>query len=334
MHMTTQTNDQAHALEKDSWLQVSHSTDIDEHARSQPDWSLHYEQHSCGRFEGDLSHLQLPGMRLIHETLSCAVRQRGSIGEGNYGFAMTIQQPGEAIFNGQRLDNESIMIGRSEELDLSTPATFSMIGIVVDANLLNLLWERMYQKRPSSWIEHQVAVQARPGIAATLRETHLGVLERIRATAGILRDPMAILQVRDAILIEWIEAIPANVDTSGLKNIEARKRVVQRACETMLVQPDQPMSILQLCSLIGASPRKLEYCFQDILGTSPVKYLRTVRLNGVRRDLKRNTNIRAGVNDIATHWGFWHLGKFSSDYKRQFGEMPSDTLRRARAERH
>lgn len=334
MHMTTRTNDQAQALEKDSWLKVSHSTDIEEHARSQPDWSLRYEQHSCGRFEGNLCQLQLPGMRLIHEALSCAVRQRGSIGEGSYGFAMTVQQPGEAIFNGQRLNNESIMIGRSEELDLSTPATFSMIGIVVDADLLNLLWERMYQKRPSSWIEHQVAVQSRPNIAAYLRETHVGVLERIRSTTGILRDPMAMLQVRDAILIEWIEAIPANVDTSGLKNVEARKRVVQRACETMLVQPDQPMSILQLCSQIGASPRKLEYCFQDILGTSPVKYLRTVRLNGVRRDLKRNSNISAGVNDIATRWGFWHLGKFSSDYKRQFGEMPSDTLRKARAEPH
>jgi AraC family ethanolamine operon transcriptional activator len=37
-----------------------------------------------------------------------------------------------------------------------------------------------------------------------------------------------------------------------------------------------------------------------------------------------------GVQDVAARWGFWHLGQFSLDYKRQFGELPSATLRAAR----
>ena len=134
--------------------------------------------------------------------------------------------------------------------------------------------------------------------------------------------------MRDAILIDWIEAIPARVDTSELKSVELRKRVVHRACEMMLAQPNQPATILQLCSRIGATPRKLEYCFRDVLGISPAKYLRAVRLNGVRRDLKLATS----VQDVAAHWGFWHFGDFSAEYRRQFGEPPSATLRRARAD--
>jgi AraC family ethanolamine operon transcriptional activator len=85
--------------------------------------------------------------------------------------------------------------------------------------------------------------------------------------------------------------------------------------------------MLEVCRRIGASRRKLNYCFQDVLGTSPVKYLRAVRLNGVRRELRSGT---AAVQDVAARWGFWHLGQFSLDYKRQFGELPSATLKASR----
>ncbi|MGK7938928.1 MAG: helix-turn-helix domain-containing protein [Crocosphaera sp.] len=51
------------------------------------------------------------------------------------------------------------------------------------------------------------------------------------------------------------------------------------------------------------------------------------RLNGIRRalllaDPKINT-----VKNIAYNWGFWHLGHFSVDYKKMFGETPAQTLR-------
>lgn len=321
-----------HASEKPTttWLREVRSTDIDEHAGAQPHWTLHYDQLSCGPFVGDLYHVQLPGLRLVHEASSCAVRQIGRIGNGHYGFAMTVDQPGEAFFNGQRMDRDSIMIGRSEELDLSSPALFSMIGMVVDGALLASLWECMYQRGLAAWLDHQIVVQARPSMADALRTAHLGLLAQIGATPALLQDPVAVLQMRDSILFDWIEAIPARVDTAGLKSVAARKRVVERACELVLAHPDEPTSILQLCGHIGATPRKLEYCFRDVLGISPAKYLRSVRLNGVRRDLKRGAGGMLGVHDIAARWGFWHPSEFSAEYKRQFGELPSATLRSLR----
>jgi AraC-like DNA-binding protein len=49
-------------------------------------------------------------------------------------------------------------------------------------------------------------------------------------------------------------------------------------------------------------------------------------LNGVRRGL-RDAEKGVAVQDVAAHWGFWHLGQFAQDYKRLFGELPSTTLR-------
>jgi AraC family ethanolamine operon transcriptional activator len=84
--------------------------------------------------------------------------------------------------------------------------------------------------------------------------------------------------------------------------------------------------MLELCKQVGASPRRLELCFRDVLGLSPHKYLRAVRLCGVRRELKRLAGSGATVHDVAARWGFWHMSAFSADYKQQFGELPSVTL--------
>jgi len=35
------------------------------------------------------------------------------------------------------------------------------------------------------------------------------------------------------------------------------------------------------------------------------------------------------VKDVVAHWGFWHLSRFSAEYRALFGELPSDTLKRA-----
>ena len=38
------------------------------------------------------------------------------------------------------------------------------------------------------------------------------------------------------------------------------------------------------------------------------------------------------VADAANEWGFWHMGQFAKDYRRMFGELPSETLNGALSE--
>lgn len=313
------------ALSGAAWQFAAETHDIDTFAAAQPQWSLHYQQISSGRFAGQLRHVQLPGLRMVHERTSCATRQRGRLCSGHVGFAMPLGLSGHAAFNGQPLSGDSMMIGPSEELDLCLPAEAGLIGIVVDFALLAQLWEHMYRKPLSAWIERQLVVQAMPAPAEALRQEHLATMAGIAQRPELLADPDVALQLRDAILMEWIEAIPSRVDTDDLAVGEARKRMVDRACDLMLSQPETPMTILQVCDRIGASPRKLEYCFRSVLGISPAKYLRAARLDGVRRELSRGQS--ASVQDIAARWGFWHLGEFAAAYRRQFGELPSQTLR-------
>ena len=49
----------------------------------------------------------------------------------------------------------------------------------------------------------------------------------------------------------------------------------------------------------------------------------------VRNKLKMSRK-GARVQDIAPEFGFWHMGQLASDYKRHFGELPSESLIRSK----
>lgn len=79
----------------------------------------------------------------------------------------------------------------------------------------------------------------------------------------------------------------------------------------------------------GVSRFKLYEDFKKYFGISPTLYLKRFRLEAVRQALLEggcNQNISA----VAMRWGFNHLGRFSSDYKKLFQEMPSTTVERKR----
>nr|WP_258700568.1 helix-turn-helix domain-containing protein [Pseudomonas sp. B21-015] len=63
-------------------------------------------------------------------------------------------------------------------------------------------------------------------------------------------------------------------------------------------------------------------------GMSPTHWLRLRRLNSARRELLSRTASDTTVAQVAMHWSFWHLGRFSSSYRALFQELPSQTLAR------
>ena len=104
-----------------------------------------------------------------------------------------------------------------------------------------------------------------------------------------------------------------------------RRWIVEQAREYVLAHRTRPVGVPELCEQLHVSRRTLQYCFQDVLGMAPATYLRTLRLNGARRDLCGRA--AGSVQDVAAAWGFWHLSQFATDYRRMFGKRPSETLR-------
>jgi AraC family ethanolamine operon transcriptional activator len=117
-------------------------------------------------------------------------------------------------------------------------------------------------------------------------------------------------------------------DDRAVCQLSNRTRVVRRAEDYMQAHLRNPLSILELCREFDVSERTLSYAFQEFRGLSPMAYFKASRLNAVRQELKAASAGAATVREIAQRWGFLHTGEFAADYRRLFGELPSQTFNR------
>ena len=76
------------------------------------------------------------------------------------------------------------------------------------------------------------------------------------------------------------------------------------------------------------SPRTLQHHFQKKLGLTPKQYLQQLRFDAVRKELVASDPMLINISDVALKYGFFHASHFGAEYRRVFGETPSQTLKR------
>ncbi len=104
---------------------------------------------------------------------------------------------------------------------------------------------------------------------------------------------------------------------------------VKRVEEFIDANADRPITIEDLSAHAGVSTRSLFAGFKKYRNTTPMAHLRFVRMQRAHRDLRSPPNRNTTVTEIALNWGFAHLGRFTAEYRKMFGESPSETLKQA-----
>ncbi|MGE4124407.1 MAG: AraC family transcriptional regulator [Pusillimonas sp.] len=104
---------------------------------------------------------------------------------------------------------------------------------------------------------------------------------------------------------------------------------IKRAEDYIRANCHKPITMQDLAQYAHISTRSLYKGFQEHRGTTPMGYVRLVRLQKVREALiqARQTGSSVNVTQVALEWGFGHLGHFTQAYRKQFNELPSQTLR-------
>jgi len=90
----------------------------------------------------------------------------------------------------------------------------------------------------------------------------------------------------------------------------------------------KPISIEDLAAVAGVSGRTLLRHFRDWRGTTPMNFIKQLRLRRSKAMLE-NPSPRTTILSVALQCGFQSPGHFSRDYMNAFAELPSDTLKRA-----
>ncbi|MGY4472807.1 helix-turn-helix domain-containing protein [Bradyrhizobium sp. USDA 3364] len=102
--------------------------------------------------------------------------------------------------------------------------------------------------------------------------------------------------------------------------------IVLTAREYIRRNLDRPISVDILSEVAGTSRRNLYRVFSEVLGDTPQRYVRRLRLHQIRRELISLSGTHT-VSDAAHNWRMGSdLGRLSRNYRQLFGENPSATL--------
>lgn len=124
--------------------------------------------------------------------------------------------------------------------------------------------------------------------------------------------------------------LPAHMQPGG-PGASAVSWQVRRTEQFIEVNWDQPLTMDEIASAVGASKRSIFRAFQRARGYSPKAFVKQVRLR-CARDLLESANASTTVTDVAFNCGFNDVSHFSRDYRRNFEELPSRALQCARVE--
>ncbi|MCW5298915.1 helix-turn-helix domain-containing protein [Herbaspirillum lusitanum] len=301
--------------------------DVDEHAHNLTNWEQRYDQITHGRFCGELNEWQAHGLQIFRERSSRAVLQSCCVWPDAFWFGIEPQARGMRI-NGRNVGAGMIMTQPGHrEFELMTPDDHEILGIVIQRNTLLAAADRLGCR--IEWSRLAAAELLHVGQDALLAcAQHIQTLLDAQAPQG------AQAMQQDHVITTLLAMLDAGeVENDACTSLLRRRRIVGDARDYAMDNQDVPITISMLCEQLHVSRRTLQYCFEDVLGISPMTYLRSLRLNGVRRQLMQGAAAvsphAVRVGDVAAAWGFSNFSQFSCDYKKLFGESPSSALRAA-----
>lgn len=287
-------------------------TCIDAQAEQLTGFDQRYQQLDAGAYEGSFLTVQHLAGDLFIEQTNRTLQQEGAGAPDCVSAVVLVSAPEPGVANGLPYTvDDVLLVGPGGSYDAvvrsgSVPAVFSVSAQVPG---MDCFAERL---------QGSVRRLSSPHLALGLRRIARAVWEQ-------RTEPSASSLPAEAISSLLWDAVCCAPSEGG--SIHPLLQLFRRARSTMHQRLPQSMSMDQLARRIGTSRRTMEHAFDHCVGMGPGRFRKLMRLNRARRLLE------GGADSVATAAmavGLCHLGRFSSDYRQLFDELPSQTLRRHR----
>jgi AraC family transcriptional regulator, ethanolamine operon transcriptional activator len=303
------------------------SNDFDELAAIPPLWKQEYAQLGHGSFRGELFMAHTAQMALGRTLWAPGVMIRGSIPPNTVMFALPTRLNGPAWHRGEEVSSDfAALLFDDEEIDLRAISPFGVIVLAVERYLLEQQAQAITGHPLDSLRDGaHVILRNAPALRQNLSQLVMAIESRVMQDPAPLSNPFHAAAIERTFAEQILRAIRA---PEVQADAPERQRIARKAEAILRQSLNCPISIGRLCIAVGTSERTLHAAFREHLGVTPKAYLKMLRLNAARRDL-RLARPGTTVTDVAIRWDFLHFGWFAHDYLTMFGESPSQTLQRA-----
>jgi len=309
-----------------------HYGDLEEMAAAVRNANVEYiALERASRFEGELVQVDLDRLTLQASVGAPPHMTRAAVMPGVQTFLM-LRGGGPCTLNGHTVRDTELLHyrpGCEHFAHVARPVSLALIAIPDERFARR--WTAITGETPP--VHRESCAVLRP--TCEVRRLLTELVERALRIAAMSPDQLACPHARRA-LAEELETtlITAAHGTAHAKTrgagAEAYGRIVGRADDVLRGRLDQPVYVAELCEALSVPERTLRRAFERTFAISPIRYLKLRRLGLVHRVLRDADPERTRVSEVAERHGFWELGRFAGEYRRLFGEKPSETLRRRR----
>jgi AraC family ethanolamine operon transcriptional activator len=253
------------------------------------------------------------------------IRAGGSLSGGSAAILFVSHGAGVSMSGRVLHDGAIVVLPAGTELDVRIKSAFGFTGVVLD---------------PARWAAIAAGATGMAGPSDTMRVFTIGKAEAARigraGAQATLAMAAAVGEDADTASADDIFAGYAALLAEACAAAEDRYEAIDRSAHNLMRQAEMaedyiraniaaPISVQRLCEVVGVSRRQLEYAFRASFDISPAEFIRSLRLNEIRRTLLTAPPRQASVTGVALDLGITHLSRFAGSYHNLFGELPSRT---------
>ena len=307
--------------------------DFDEFATAVRAWDLDFRQLDRGKSTPEFTQVIGSDVLFGYARFNRHYHQQGSTPLGMRTFALLEDAVSGVHWFGREVTPSSLLcFPASRDLESVSKPDFEVYTISFSEALLNKTALAIgLSDLGSIMVEEDRVASCDPALIQQLRYKLREIRSFAQRNTLYVNNPELSHALEGELPALILTALSNSLDINKSKPAQWKKQqALKKAHEYISELPNDPISVNALCEYTNVSLRTLESAFKEYYGVTPKNYLKATRLNGVYKELKQCDSRFTSITDIANKWGFWHMGQFASDYKRQFGELPSSTFKRTR----
>ncbi len=216
--------------------------------------------------------------------------------------------------------------------DPGVPFVVRTVNGVMDTVTLDLaLFRGVAANSPDSVPAQLHFTSYRPTSPAAARAWRITVAHArsISANPDAAASPLIVGSVRRLLAASALATFPNTVvpAVGPRDRTDATPTTLRRAIAFVEARAGDDIGLADIAGAANVTPRAVQIAFRRHLDTTPMAYLRRVRLDRAREQLRTaGPGQGATVTTIATRWGFASPSRFTAYYRAVYGELPSHTL--------
>lgn len=291
-------------------------------------WQIHFTQLGPAERQSVASLIQSTNVGVCHFQFNANYDQRLRAQHGYYSFGLPDPDTsGVTVLDEAASPGAIIVFPHDNEAYGASPVGFNGYGLHIKTVFLKAIAETVFKMSLQSLMPKTGVYKLTP-IQFQLLRWELYKWQQMTTSDNSASEPM-LVHYQEALAIAVLNGLSHSNRTDETQHLKS-DRAVRLVLDYVNNAPSEEITAVKLCTLADCSQRWLEQSFKSRFGVTPKAYVKYVRLAHLREDLLQSSQEGGQtVIELASTYGFWHMGQLAGDYRRTYGELPSVTLNRA-----